>query len=38
MYLCDATSLGFVNPKEDKRASVESFCDTNLVYVPRKTC
>jgi hypothetical protein len=37
MYLCDATWLGFANPKEDNNASVESLCDTSLLK-PRRTC
>lgn len=37
MYLCDATWLGFVNPNKDNIYSVESLCDTSLVFVPRST-
>jgi hypothetical protein len=38
MYSYDLTWLGFVNPKEDKNTSVESLCDTSLVYVSRRIC
>jgi hypothetical protein len=37
MYFCDATWLVFVN-KEDNNASVESFYDIRLLYVPRRIC
>jgi hypothetical protein len=30
MYLCDTTLLGFINPKEDNNANVESLWDTRL--------
>ena len=29
----NTTQLGFVNPKEDKNAIVESLCDTSLVHL-----
>jgi hypothetical protein len=38
MYLCDATWLAFVNPKEDNNASVERLCDSSLMLEPRRTC